>query len=146
MTVCKPVNEDLPSEGLHHGTADQDLHGQGLQLREAESRQRTYQVCKMVPETVTKEVQYTVCEPKTVTKTRTVTECTMQQVQEEVTCTVCVPVTVQKEVQVKVCKMVQKTITVPAGDCCAKPARRCGLLSRRAAKCCAEPATDCGCK
>ena len=61
---------------------DPHVPGPRLQLRDAdarparsrsaigqtETRTRTYQTCKMVPEQVTKEVQYTVCVPKTETR------------------------------------------------------------------------------
>jgi len=76
-----------------------------------EKRTRTIQVCDMVREQQSKEVQYTVCVPQTKTGTRQVTVC--KTVPEEKTCTytVNVPHTVQKEIQVQVCKMVPKEIT-----------------------------------
>ncbi len=90
-----------------------------------ETRTRTVQVCDMVREQKTKEVQYTVCVPQTKTGTRQVTVC--KTVPEEKTCTytVNVPHTVQKEIQVKVCRMVPKEITcrVPVKPCWADNSR-----------------------
>jgi hypothetical protein len=82
-----------------------------VNLCRQETRTRTVQVCDMVREAATREVEYTVCVPQTRTGTRQVSYCRM--VPEEKTCTytVNVPHTVQKEVQVQVCKMVPKEVT-----------------------------------
>jgi hypothetical protein len=99
----------------------------------------------MVPQQMTKDVQYTVCVPKTEARTSTVTVCKMVPQEEQVTYTVCVPHQVQKDVQVRVCKMVQKTVSVPACDPCADAGcgRKCrqGCLAQRRA--CRQATTDC---
>ena len=108
-----------------------------------ETRTKTYQVCKMVAEQCTKEVQYTVCVPQTVTKTHQVTVCNRVPYEKEVTYTVCVPQQVTKEVDVRVCKMVQQTVMVPA---CAPRVRRCGLRRRACSTGCGTAcSTGCGC-
>ncbi len=110
--------------------------------------------CTLVPQQVSKEVQYTVCAPKTEVRTCTVNVCKMVPQQEQVTYTVCVPHQVQKEVQVRVCKMVPKTVSVPAchpcGDADCGQKCRAGCLAQRrahrlAAADCRVPAATAGC-
>jgi hypothetical protein len=71
------------------------------------------QVCKMVSEERTRDVQYTVCVPQQQTRTFNVTEYRRVAEQKTVQDTVMVPYTEQREVEVRVCKMVPQTVMVP---------------------------------
>lgn len=105
VEVCKRVMEEQPYEYT-------------VTVCKPEQRTKTVRVCKMVPEKRTKEVTYTVCKPTTEEVKCTVNVCKCVPVKKTVTVNVCVPHEVEKQVQVSVCKMVEKTIMVPAGNCC----------------------------
>ena len=92
-----------------------------------ETRTRTVNVCDVVTEEQTRNVDYTVCVPKQQTRTRQVTTVNMVQEPRTETYSVQVPYRVEKDVQVQVCKMVPKKIlvNVPVAPPCAPAAPPC---------------------
>jgi hypothetical protein len=91
-----------------------------------EQRTREYQVCRLVSEPQTREVNFTVCVPQTQTKTVTVTRYRSEPETQTRTINVCVPYTYTEEVPVTVCRRVARTIEVNGCNGCDSPSCCCG--------------------
>jgi hypothetical protein len=89
-TVMKPVVESVPCDYQ-------------VTLYKQETRTRPVQVCHLVAENRSEQVQYTVCVPQTRTGTRNVVECKCVAVPVTETYNVCIPYSVPKQVEYTVC-------------------------------------------
>ncbi len=103
-TVMKPVMETVP-------------YDYQVTLYKQEVRTRPVQVCHLVQEMRSEQVQYMVCVPQTRTGTREVVECKCVSVPVTETYDVCVPYTVQRQVQYAVCVPQTRTASREVTEC-----------------------------
>ena len=114
VTVTQAQYEDVP-------------YTYTVTLCRPETRVRDVQVCRMVLEQQTRQVQFTVCHPEQRSGMRPVTTCKMVTEERVALYNECVPYTVQKQIQVQVCKLIPKSIRcqVPVSNGCGQVGCAC---------------------